>query len=197
MIGLFFGGNTFLTQFGNSFGNIELDALMQETHEWKADATMYPVESGQPITDYIIEQPDKLTIKGFVSDSGITLSSSIMALFKSEAKTQQTFDLLYQLIKQREVMTVYTKHKIYTDMALVSLDIPRDAKTGEAIEFNAGFVHIRKVETQTVDVPKGISKKKSGSKLANKTEAAKDSGKKQVEKKALSSKASSVLSRVF
>lgn len=188
MIGLYFGGQWFQTTFGNSYGNIELDAVLDESHDWQADATMNPVEEGSPVTDHIIEQPDKLKIRGFVSETPLVASESVRGANSTpwaESLTQPVFNLLRDLIKARETVTVYTKYRIYDDMVLTNLNIPRSAATGEAIEFTAEFVHIRKVATQTVDVPDGISAKKdkkaggANGSPAKKSEPQKDAGKKQ------------------
>jgi hypothetical protein len=157
MIGLYFGGQWFQTAFGNQYGNIELDAALDENHEWSAEATSNPVEQGAPVTDHVIEQSDKLTIKGFVTDTPLTVSQSLPQISRS----QDVFDLLYQLIKLKEPLSVYTKHRVYDEMVLTNVTIPRAAGVGEAIEFTAEFVHVRKVATQMVDVPPGINPKDS------------------------------------
>lgn len=200
MLGLFFGGKTFKTGFENSLGNIELDANLEEGHEWSAEVTTNPVEFGSPVADHIIEQPDRIKIRGFVTDSPLNASASILGLFNLtpvENKTQPVFDLLNALIKSKEVITVYTKYQIYTDMVLTSVTIPRAPNVGEAIEFTAEFIHIRKVSTQMVDVPPGINQKKeakSNKALGRKTDPSKNAGKKQPE---TVTKPSSTLSRIF
>lgn len=189
-IGLFFGGAAFKTTFGNEFGNIELDANLEETHEWTAQPTENPVEDGAPVADHVIEQSDKLRIRGFVSDAPLNISPELQGTIGAAdagSRTQPVFELLNKLIKKREVMTVYTKHAIYTNMVLSSVTIPRAPANGESIEFTAEFVNIRKVRTQTVDVPKGISAKreaKAGGKkgaTAKKADPLKDAGKKAAE----------------
>lgn len=194
MIGLFFGGSQFKTIFGSDLGNIELDANLEETHEWSAEATENPVEEGAPVSDHVIEAADKLRIRGFISDSSVSPSGAgargfarVSGIYNGNTqsnKTQPVFDALYTLIKAKETVTVYTKHRIYTDMILTGINIPRAPGVGEAIEFMAEFVHIRKVSTQTVDVPNGISKKKdgkSGKSTQNKTKPQDKSGNKQAE----------------
>ena len=191
MLGLFFGGQKFQSMFGNQYGNIELDAMLDESHEWSAEATSNPVEEGAPVTDHVIEQADKLSIRGVVTDAPLNASSSILGLIgggSADNKTQTVFDLLDTLIKKREVLTVYTKHKTYSDMVLTNVTIPRSAGVGEAIEFRAEFIHIRKVATQTVDVPDGVSAKPeakaggAGGAVSKKASATKASGKKQATK---------------
>ena len=191
MLGLFFGGQKFQSTFGNQYGNIELDAMLDESHEWSAEATSNPVEEGAPVTDHVIEQADKLSIRGVVTDAPLNASSSILGFIgggSADNKTQSVFDLLNTLIKKREVLTVYTKHKTYDDMVLISVTIPRSASVGEAVEFRAEFIHIRKVATQTVDVPDGVSAKPgakaggAGGAVSKKASATKASGKKQATK---------------
>ena len=200
MIGLYFGGQWFQTTFGNQYGNIELDAVLEEGHEWSAEATSNPVEEGAPVSDHIIEQSDKVTIRGFVSDTPITLIQSVSGTVNSGNvgnRTQAVFDLLHQLIKAKEVVTVYTKHTVYDDMVLTNINIPRAPGQGEAIEFTAEFIHIRKVATRMVDVPRGISAKKDkkgDASTGKKAEPQKDGGKKQAQ---TVDKPSSTLSRIF
>lgn len=198
MIGLFFGGKKFKTDFGNDFGNIELDANLEENHEWSVEATTNPVEYGAPVTDHVIENADKLRIRGFVSDAtmdslfsakGFAQISGLFNGKKVASRTQAVFDTLKKLIKSRQPVTVYTKHDIYFDMIITDITIPRSPSNGEAIEFTVDFLHIRKVRTKKVEVPKGIGEKKdqkAGKSTQKKAETAKDAGKKEPEKKLVS-----------
>ena len=191
MIGLYFGGRQFKTLFGNFYGSIELDANLEEVHEWGAEATENPVEDGAPVSDHVIEKSDKLRIRGFVSDSPTsdTVVTRITGIYNGKTianRTQTVFDALQTLIKAKEPIVVYTKHRIYDDMVLTGVNIPRSPGVGEAIEFTAEFVHIRKVSTQTVEVPSGISKKKdgkAGKATQNKTKPQDKDGVKQAEEK--------------
>lgn len=199
MIGLYFGGRQFKTLFGNFYGSIELDANLEEVHEWGAEATENPVEEGAPVSDHVIEKADKLRIRGFVSDSPTsdTVVTRITGIYNGKTianRTQTVFDALQTLIKAKEPIVVYTKHRIYDDMVLTGVNIPRSPGLGEAIEFTAEFVHIRKVSTQTVDVPNGISKRNNTNSKA-KTKPQDKQGNKQADTK--EPKSSSVLQRFF
>lgn len=97
------------------------------------------------------------------------------------SRTQPVFDLLYTLIKKREPIVVYTKHAVYSDMVLTAVNIPRTPSVGEAIEFNAEFIHIRKVATRLVDVPKGIGARQAGNGVGKKTQPQKYKGKTETE----------------
>ena len=199
MIGLYFGGGVYRASFGNVLGNLELDASLEEGHEWTAEATSNPVEEGSPATDHVIENADKIRLRGVVSDSPMVLSSTVPDILGTlvGSRAQDAFDLLRAIIKKREPVTVYTKHRIYPDMVLTAVNIPRTPQDGEAIEFTAEFINLRKVATHIVDVPPGISAKKSAkgsAATARKSEPTKDAGRKQA---APVEKPSSTLSRIF
>lgn len=177
------------TSFENSLIAIDLDVTQDETHEWKNDVTLYPVEEGSQISDHIRRMPDKVTITGWITDSPI--NDDDLAAFnqsadggesESPSRVLTTFGLLHDLMDSRELMTVYTRHKTYTNMALQSCNIPRNGNIGEALNFTLEFVNLRIVSTQTVDVPAGISKKldkKAGASTQKKTQPKVDKGAEQ------------------
>jgi sorbitol-specific phosphotransferase system component IIBC len=95
-------------------------------------------------------------------------------------RIQTVFEAIYDLTKRRETVTVYTRHAVYNNMVIQSVNIPRNASIGEAIEFKMELVNIRLVSTQMVTVPPGISAKpaaKSTAAVAKKTEPQKTTGK--------------------
>jgi len=183
-VGILVDIGTSLTKFASATFSIDLDVTMDEVHEWQNDVTTNPVETGSPITDHIQSMPDKITITGMISDSGI--SDAVIKEFSNVdsseflTRVQTAFDLLYKLKDERKLVTVYTKYKVYTDMAVSSLSIPRNSTIGDSINFTAEFMKVRLVNTQTVDMPKAISAKKTaktGKSVQRKTEAKKDNGK--------------------
>ena len=172
-----------LTSFNNTVVSIDLDVTMDEAHEWQNDVTTNPVEIGSPIADHIQLMPDKLRITGMISDSSI--SDAVIKQFSGIdnsqflTRVQTAFDVLRKLKDDRKLITVYTKFKVYTDMALTSLSIPRNNQTGDSIQFSIEFMHVRMVSTQTVDMPKGVNPKpktKASKSLDTKTKATDKSG---------------------
>ena len=175
-----------LVDIGQSYNSIEsdlvsldLDVTQDEIHEWNNEVTQYPVEIGSPISDHIQLNPDNLTISGLITNSAIG-ESALSELAGGDDRIQTAFDVLLELRNNRQLVTVYTKHKIYTDMAIKSINLPRDASIGDSLKFKIEFINIRLVETQTVEVPDGISKKldkKSGDDVKKKTEPPTNAGK--------------------
>lgn len=190
ILGFLFGNNvasTFIAQPAS----IEMDVLIDESHEWTSDVTTSEVEEGSPIADHIRLMPDKLTITGMVGNTNLqgsfldAIVGQVVGLLDGSGKVDRmktTFDLLRAMHEARVPVTIYTKWKTYENMALTGLNIPRNASIGKAIQFTMNFMEIRVVSTQSVDVPDGISKKKdakAGKKTQNKGAAQKDAGKVQ------------------
>ena len=100
--------------------SLDLDVTQDEAHEWSNDVTQFPVELGSQITDHIQPLPDKLTISGVITNSAIG-ENALEELNGGDDRVQTAFDLLLKLKEDRILLTVYTKHKVYTDMALKSI----------------------------------------------------------------------------
>lgn len=165
----------------SSLISIDLDVNLEETHEWTNDVTSNPVERGVQITDHIRPLSDKVSITGMISNSGIS-EDALQAIENEFDMVESTFDLLHKIKEDGKLVTVYTKYAIYEDMAIQSISIPRSSALGDSINFSMQFIAVRIVDTKTVDVPRGISrkldKKEGGEKspVAKKTEPQKHAG---------------------
>jgi len=137
----------------------------------------------EQVTEISTEELKALAIDQFWrmdESSNAAFETALAELSGGDDRTQTAFDLLLKLKEDRVLLTVYTKFKIYTNMALKSVNLPRDSGVGDSIKFKMEFINVRLVDTQTVDVPPGISKKldkKSGADVQKKTEPPKDAGK--------------------
>lgn len=146
--------NSVVTLDGDFF-NMEFEVITSETHNWTAQTTSNPVEKGEPVSDHVQRDPDTLQINGIISNASVrgklgTLLDRMADGLSLESPVQQAFDKLYALMEDKRPMTVYTQYKIYPDMVLTSLSIPRSPESGESIEFNATFTHVRCVSTMLV-----------------------------------------------
>lgn len=162
----------------SSVASIDFDALLEENHEWSNEVSTSPVENGSPVADHIIPNPDKFRCTAMISDSSIFGFTD----GDNESLTQKTFNLIRQLHKDRQTITVYTKYFQYDDMAISNVGIPRSSSNGDSLSFNLEFINLRIVNTQTTKVPEGISKKldkKTPDSVVKKTDPQKTTGAKQ------------------
>jgi hypothetical protein len=162
--------------------SIEFDATTEETHNWTNTVTSSPVEDGSDVTDNILQNPRQLTLTGIITNSPVFLDDSQTSSIDDspqETRVNRVFGLLSDLMDKGGLLTVFTRYKVYSDMAITSINIPRTVGIGEAIVFTIEFLKIRIVSTQNVDVPAGISAKldkKAGASVQKKTMPQKNDG---------------------
>ena len=184
-VGILFKDGKSTASFKSDLASVEFDATLSEGHSWANDITENPVETGSDITDHIRGLPDQITLVGMVTNTPFLEpgnSSGGVITNDNEDLVQNVIEKIRQLKNERSVVTIFTKYVLYKDMAISSVDFTRDASTTNAAIFTIQFKNIRFVETQTVEVPAGISKKldkKSSTSTQKKTEPQKAGGAKQ------------------
>lgn len=123
--------------FGKKYARTEvagvvLDAVLTEDHVYNSRVTNYPVEDGRIISDHIINEPDTLQITGVVSDTPL----SFLAPFN---RSVNAFQRLVEIHNRREFITVVTGIKVYDNMVLTSLQVPRNVNSGQSLTFTMDF----------------------------------------------------------
>lgn len=124
-LALLFGRNKYAQ---GQVGNVVFDTVITEDHRFHSRVTYYPVETGTIVSDHIINDPDMVVLQGLVSDTPL----NILAQFN---RSIQAFNQLVQLHEQRQVVTVVTGLKVYPNMAITSMSVPRTIKTGQSLTF--------------------------------------------------------------
>lgn len=109
-------------------GSVFLDATISEGHNYNSRVTSYPVETGGIISDHIINEPETLTITGIVSDTPLNILTSFN-------RSVDAFNRLVRIHDLRERITVITGIKIYTNMVITSLQVPRNINSGQSLTF--------------------------------------------------------------
>jgi len=163
--------------------SFQLDCAISEEHQYSNEITQFPVERGVAISDHIINNPIKLNMEGFITNSPIVelVNAKQVGNGRTDVnnRTELAFDFLVGLWSRREPITVVTPIRQYENMALVSLKIPRSADIGESFRFKADFQEVRLVSTQDISIENiaVVSDQKSGKAGADKqAPATKDGG---------------------
>lgn len=141
---------------------VRIDARLRERHSMPSRVTQFPVEGGGTISDHIYNEPEKLSVEGFVSDTPVVSIFSLLSSGPLPSLFQQpnlslagaALDQLEGLRAARTPMTVVTGLRRYTDMAIENIDVPREAATGKALQFTIDFVRIRTVSVETTTIPR-------------------------------------------
>lgn len=147
-----------------------IDCSLKETHQFDSQVTEYPVESGSNITDNIRPLPMTLEMECIVSNTPIGIMSTFrttLSAGESElpptTPSEDAYDMLLRIRNKRQPVTIRTSLRTYENMALKTLNIPRDSSVGDALRFTASFIQIDTVENKRsirVSPPNGRNKKK-------------------------------------
>lgn len=184
ILGILFDQKKSTNRFVSDILSFDFHVVDSVTHEFKSDITSNPVEDGVDVTDNIRIMPYKVSMSGMVSNNHIdtsilTQAKNLLGGVQIGKTPNDYFDILLMIFESKKEITVYTKEKVYTDMAIESINVPRDRSTGDSLRFSIDFVQIRKVSTQSVKVPDGISRKldkKATAALQKKADPTKNAG---------------------
>lgn len=131
------------------FGAVELDASIEETHRSAVTITQFPVEEGVDISDHVRKQPDRVVIRGIVTDHPLTFGGA----FRSGRSLDALGNFLFML-NAAEIITLVTSLSTYTSMILESIEMPRNPQRSSAVEF---VLTLREILTASVAVAAGTT----------------------------------------
>lgn len=115
-----------------NIAGVFLDATLTENHRYTSRVTNFPVEDGRVISDHLIKDPEEVEITGIVSDTPL----SILSTFN---RSVSAFNRLIDVYNNKELITVVTGIKTYTNMAMTSMNVPRDVQSGQSLTFSMSF----------------------------------------------------------
>lgn len=136
--------------------NWPYDGSLSETHTRSSEVTDFPVESGSDLTDNIRQLPAEVEIEGIVSNTPIGKMALLRGLdggndgtgSDGEKPANEALARLEGIWERRQPVTIQTDLKLYTNMAMTSLEIPRDPTTKNVLKFTASFKQIKIVTNQ-------------------------------------------------
>jgi len=130
---------------------IEFDVTLDESYEDTVEWTEYPVETGIPITDHAIIDPVRLTLSGVITD---TPTRPGAVPFRDRSRL--AYERLLALKDARTLVTVVTSLRPLANMGIESVDLKRDATTGQAVTPVVTLKQIRIVNSVSVPIPPEI-----------------------------------------
>lgn len=128
-------------------GNIIVDVFSRETHNRSSEVTKYPIENGGEITDFIINNPFRLEIEGMIAQASLTDVSG------SFSRVIDGYEKLSSLMEDRELITVVTGLKVYSNMAITNFVVRRNARDGGSLMFNMNFEQVIVIDSQAIFIP--------------------------------------------
>lgn len=146
-----------------SFGNIVLDLITDETHNFNNAVTQYNVEDGSVISDHIRNELFTGSITGIITNFSLYTGELV------SNRAQDAFDALEQLWRDRELITVNTVLKIYNNVAITGLSVNKSVDSGEMIAINISFIEFNVVNLQEIELVASVKLKDLKSKQNRQT----------------------------
>lgn len=115
---------------------ITFDTMVAEEHKFTSRVTYYPIERGTIVSDHIFNQPETVVLSGLITDTPL----NIFAQFN---RSVAAFNTLIQIFERRQIVDIVTGIKVYRNMAITSLDVPRTVKTGQTLTFHIQLQKVR------------------------------------------------------
>lgn len=165
---------------------IDIDACLEETHDLGNMVTDHPVEEGMAITDHVRPEPDRVTLRCFVSNTPLSTEQVQSAVRAGDVQFRTTaprdienrgtnaFLELKKMRDQGTLISVTTSLKQYgvgsdDKMVIERLSIPRTLQNVDGLEFSLSLKQIRVVKTRSSAQTKtkdtrGNPRKKKGAK---------------------------------
>ena len=114
---------------------------------------------------FVRSRPKSLVLESVVSDTPVDPELVERRAQTFRLPSRECLEYLEQLDETKEPVTVSTPFKVYDNMVLESLDMPRDKNTGDALRFTATFRQIRVVKNtrRRVSIPRAAGKVNRGS----------------------------------
>ncbi len=156
---------------------IEIDACLDETHTLENTVTDHPVEEGYNITDHVRPNPDRVTLRCFVSNTPLSAQQVKTAVrensvdFETTApetivgRGDDTYKKLARLRAEGDLIEVVTTLRTYgvsstEGMAIESISIPRTRQNYDGLEFTINLKQVRIVQNRSSRQTKAKDKRK-------------------------------------
>ena len=147
------GANDLFSPFaGVPFANVQvgvpLDAVLDESVERSVSVTTFPVELGADINDHAIIEPVRYTMRGMVTATPTTYSTT--TYYGEGSKTPRwkaAWAMLEELLERREPFDIDTGFRLYRSLIIVGLRSRKNAQLENVLDFEAQLQELRTVTT--------------------------------------------------
>lgn len=124
------------------------DATTSVVPNRSSTVTKHPVETGVTITDHIFRNNTTIQVEGYITNNAV---AGIRDQYTND-RTQTVYDLLTQLHRDRQLVAVSHRFEVFTDCAIVSLNLPDTPQLGGILHVTMTLEQLQVVESEFVQV---------------------------------------------
>jgi hypothetical protein len=139
-------------------GTFVVDAFLAEHYQFSNSVTDIPVEEGSNIADHIVEDQDVISVEAFIGNTAFEVitadgnSVSNLQVPDRMARVQQAYQELKKLTKAKKPLDVVLGLETFTNMAITTFAIDREAETGANLPFSMEFKKLKIVHSDTTKI---------------------------------------------
>ena len=141
-------------------GLVQFDASISETHNRESEITEHPVEFGANVTDHVRARPKTIEINGLITDTPVVFLASLLAespvkgsFIPSFSRVGDAYDEFERMIDFAQTVDVVTSLTEYSNMAIESCSVVRDASRGNVLDCSLSLKEIVIASALTIGLP--------------------------------------------
>lgn len=139
-------------------GEIAIDCSHSEVIEYANVVAMHPIQDGKFVSDHIYRKAVKIKLQGSIVDASASvfgaarnvanvvngnILNNIQSTFSSKGRNQLTaYEALKDFATNKPVVDIVMYWDSFENMAVESLIMPRDGKTGERLYFEMTLINM-------------------------------------------------------
>jgi hypothetical protein len=139
-------------------GTFIVDAFLAEHYKFSNSVTDIPVEEGSNINDHIVENQDVISVGAFIGNTAfevITADGNSVSNLQAPdrmARVRQAYQELKKLTKAKKPLAVVLGLETFTNMAITTFTIDREAENGANLPFSMEFGKLKIVRSDTTKI---------------------------------------------
>ena len=122
------------------------DGHILEDHESSSSITEYPVESGSNAVDHVQQLPYRIAIRAYTSD--VFPTEGVLQGVPAVERGAKAWETILGAQRTGQLVTVFTKLRIYRNMAIVQARARSDIETGNSAVFDIALRELQMAEVQ-------------------------------------------------
>ncbi len=139
-----------------SINGLEFDALISIDKNLEATVPQYSVEDGFSVSDAIIISPVNISMVLYVTNTPVTWASRHGV---DQTRVNTVCKQLEEIFMSHDTVTVVTPDEVFTNMAITSLTLSKNAETGNyASEIPISLVKVYVTKARTTTIPDSYGK---------------------------------------
>jgi hypothetical protein len=131
-----------------TIGGIQVDSNLSENITFSNQIPSHPIESGYSVSDAIIREPVEVSLDCIVAKDSLAEQSLVQD--SSAFRPDNTYAKLEKLVRSATLVTAVTSVRIFRNMGIVSLSIPRTSQDGLNLKFTINLREVIVVKSKMI-----------------------------------------------